>query len=240
MVNRYIKAFYKLLTPTSIVDIENKKIMKSVLGDFKGIVLDVGCGESNEYLGFCPGDRYIGVDMEKTNLTDAIGDAAFLPFKDESFDAVICNSVLEHVEKPKEVFKEIYRVAKPGGQCYIGVPFLINYHPVPEDFQRWTKVGFLKECEEVGFKEIKMYTIPGIMNLFEDTTRRAIAIHINNKVHKKGVNSFIYLILLHIISLIFHLLAKFYSSFGRYEEDFSVSYKFVGYKRRETEEYLSR
>jgi ubiquinone/menaquinone biosynthesis C-methylase UbiE len=102
--------------------------MKSALGNFKGAVLDVGCGESNKYLGFCPCDAYIG-------------DAAFLPFKDESFDAVICNAVLEHVEKPKEVLKEIYRVAKPRGQCYISVPFLINYHPVPEDFRRYTKVG---------------------------------------------------------------------------------------------------
>ena len=126
--------------------------------------------------------------------------------------------------------KEIYRVAKPGGQCYINVLFLLNYHAVPEDFRRYTKVGLKKECEEVGFKEIKMYSIPGVMKLFEYTTRRAFAIHINNKLHKKGVYHFIYLVLLHIISLIFHLLDKFCSSFERYEEDFSVSYKFVGKK----------
>lgn len=221
--------------PTPIVDIENKKIMKSVLGNFKGMVLDVGCGDSNKYLGFSPGDTYIGLDREKMGLVDIIGDAPHLPFKDGSFDAVTCISVLEHVENPKKVLSEIYRVTKAGGKVFISVPFILNYHPVPEDFRRYTKVGLQKEVEAVGFKAIQMYSIPGLMKLFEYTTRRAIGIHVNNRLYKKGLHCFIYLILLHIIGLIFHLLAKFCSSFERYEEDLSISHKFVGYKRLENE-----
>lgn len=116
MVNRFIRTFLKILSPTSRVDIETRKQMKSILDNFNGMVLDVGCGDFNKYLvGFSSGDTYIGLDIEKTSSTDVIGDASYLPFKDESFDAVICNAVLGHVENPKEVLKELYRIAKSGG-----------------------------------------------------------------------------------------------------------------------------
>ncbi|MEN7551783.1 methyltransferase domain-containing protein [Rapidithrix thailandica] len=43
------------------------------------------------------------------------GDAHKLPFEDNSFDLVTCQTVLIHVKKPKKVIKEMKRVLKPGG-----------------------------------------------------------------------------------------------------------------------------
>lgn len=59
---------------------------------------------------------------------DIVGDIHKMPFADNSLDAVICMAVLEHVENPIQAVSEIHRVLKPGGYCFIYVPFLFYYH----------------------------------------------------------------------------------------------------------------
>ncbi len=51
-----------------------------------------------------------------------IGDIQQLNFPNESFDFVICNHVLEHVDNDDQAIKEIYRVLKPGGFAILQVP----------------------------------------------------------------------------------------------------------------------
>jgi ubiquinone/menaquinone biosynthesis C-methylase UbiE len=41
------------------------------------------------------------------------GDAGALPFRDSSFDLVLCNSVLHHIGDPTRLFAEIRRIARP-------------------------------------------------------------------------------------------------------------------------------
>lgn len=43
-------------------------------------------------------------------------------FADESFDAVLCNAVLEHDKFFWKTIAEVRRVLKPGGLFYVGVP----------------------------------------------------------------------------------------------------------------------
>ncbi|MDZ4165810.1 MAG: class I SAM-dependent methyltransferase [Smithellaceae bacterium] len=45
-----------------------------------------------------------------------------LPFQDESFDAVICSEVLEHIRENHEAVRELVRVLKPKGTLAISVP----------------------------------------------------------------------------------------------------------------------
>ncbi|MDY6965804.1 MAG: class I SAM-dependent methyltransferase, partial [Halobacteriota archaeon] len=45
-----------------------------------------------------------------------------LPFKDDVFDIVSCNFVLEHTKSPARVIEEMVRVLRPGGYCYLNVP----------------------------------------------------------------------------------------------------------------------
>jgi SAM-dependent methyltransferase len=75
---------------------------------------------------------------------DIVGDIHELPFEDNSQDAIICIAVLEHVEEPHKAVKELFRVLKPGGYCFIYVPFLYYYHAHEgyyKDFFRYTKDG---------------------------------------------------------------------------------------------------
>lgn len=48
----------------------------------------------------------------------AEGDATALPFKDNSFDVTISNTVAEHIE-PSKFYGEQLRVLKPGGACLV-------------------------------------------------------------------------------------------------------------------------
>jgi ubiquinone/menaquinone biosynthesis C-methylase UbiE len=51
-------------------------------------------------------------------FTFDVVDAARLPFEDASFDVVIANHMLYHVEDRPRAFREICRVLKPGGCLY--------------------------------------------------------------------------------------------------------------------------
>ena len=100
-------------------------------------VLDVGCGvgATPSFLAKAIGCRVAGVDImpkmiERTRArTESEGvaalvelrvaDARALPFEDNTFDAVICESVLVFLDDKQRAVDEFVRVTKPGG--YVGV-----------------------------------------------------------------------------------------------------------------------
>lgn len=73
--------------------------------------------------------------------TNIIIDAHQIPFKNESFDLVIAQAVLEHVLDPFACVKEIERVLKPGGLIYAETPFMQHVHGGKYDFHRFTPLG---------------------------------------------------------------------------------------------------
>ena len=62
-----------------------------------------------------------------------------LDFPDASFDYVVSDQVLEHIEgSPFDAIKECYRVLKPGGVAVHTTCFNIGIHASPSDFWRFT------------------------------------------------------------------------------------------------------
>lgn len=57
--------------------------------------------------------------FKRKSLVFQTDDAMKLSFKSNLFDVVICTQIYEHVPDPKKLFKEIFRVLKPGGTCYV-------------------------------------------------------------------------------------------------------------------------
>ena len=58
-----------------------------------------------------------------------VGVGESIPWPDASFDVVVADNVLEHLEHPAEVFREVARVLKPGGTFVAKTPNLIHYMP---------------------------------------------------------------------------------------------------------------
>jgi SAM-dependent methyltransferase len=69
---------------------------------------------------------------------------------------VISQEVLEHVKEPAVAMSEIKRVLKKNGKCYIQLPFIIGFHPCPNDYWRFTKQGIVALVEASGLKVIEV------------------------------------------------------------------------------------
>lgn len=72
-------------------------------------ILDIGCGEKRK-------KGAIGFDIRKTAVTDIVGDATSLPFKDEEFDHIYSSHLIEHFShrEVRTVLKEWIRCLKGG------------------------------------------------------------------------------------------------------------------------------
>lgn len=100
-------------------------------------ILEVGCGRGFyeqavltvysdvEIVGIDTSEKYLAVARQKIQgkrVSFVKADGRELPFKDNSFDRVICSEVLEHIKEDTSVLKEIYRVLKSSGLALITVP----------------------------------------------------------------------------------------------------------------------
>jgi len=129
---------------------------------------------------------------------DLVGDIHSLPFKDNSVEAFTCIAVLEHVEEPQKAVKEMYRCLKPGGYCFIYVPFIFFYHPMKgyyDDFYRFTIDGVKYMTRD--FKEVEVRNERGavetLVNMIPFMTNRVkggskILEWIDNLLGKKDSN----------------------------------------------------
>jgi len=146
----------------------------------KGDLLDIGCGKK-PYLEIFKNkvSSYIGLDLKEG---DVIGSALDLPFPDESFDTVFSSQVLEHVEDPFLMMREVTRVLKKGGYLILTAPLFWCLHEEPRDFFRFTKYSLQLLAEKAGLKVVYIKglgcwpeTIGQMISLFlESTCNRTI------------------------------------------------------------------
>lgn len=100
-----------------------------------GKVLEVGCGAGQFIRAIKklrPELDCFGADISREAIAIAknrndgvsysLSEAESLPYPDNFFDAVLIFDVLEHVENPAQILREVRRVLKPGGIFYAFVP----------------------------------------------------------------------------------------------------------------------
>lgn len=66
-------------------------------------------------------------------IADVKADLCALPFKDNEFNFIICNHVLEHIPDDTKAMEEIYRVLAPGGTAILQVPYKASLETTFED-----------------------------------------------------------------------------------------------------------
>lgn len=101
-------------------------------------IIDIGAGmlywkkycghlkyTSQDFCQYNPQDNNIGLQngvWEYPHI-DIICDICSIPVGDNSYDALLCTEVLEHVPNPNLAMKEMLRIVKPGGGAYFNIPF---------------------------------------------------------------------------------------------------------------------
>ena len=76
--------------------------------------------------------EYITTDLNSP-LADVKADICNLPFKDDEFDIILCNHVLEHIPDDTKAMQELYRVMKVGGMGIFQIPQDLSREKTFED-----------------------------------------------------------------------------------------------------------
>mmetsp|Transcript_29814 Transcript_29814/g.63839 ORF Transcript_29814/g.63839 Transcript_29814/m.63839 type:complete len:263 (+) Transcript_29814:13-801(+) len=94
-------------------------------------VLDICSSWVSHYPKDFNGGKVVGLGMNEYELsqnpqltdfvTKDLNEDPTFPFDDASFDKVTCVVSVDYLNKPKEIFKEIGRVLRPGGECLISM-----------------------------------------------------------------------------------------------------------------------
>ena len=117
-----------------------------------GLTLDLGSGKNASYYDFLKienssitsvdlfNDSEIQIDLEKKLNLDS-----------KKYDTIILFNTLEHIYNYKNLISEISRILKDKGKLEIFVPFLIGYHPDPNDVFRPTHNYLEKILKEYRF-----------------------------------------------------------------------------------------
>ena len=86
--------------------------------------LDIGCGPRG--LGSLSNIDVGIYHKSKSQRNFVLGDAHTLPYKDNTFESVFLVEVIEHVDNPTKVLREIRRVLKKNGKLYLTTPNMIH------------------------------------------------------------------------------------------------------------------
>ena len=111
------------------------------------------------------GSDYIGIDfVDGIGVDKVIDDPYNLPFENDSFDVVLCSSVLEHSEFFWLLIVEMIRVLKPGGLLYINAPSNGYIHRYPVDSWRFypdAGKSMIAWCKKNGINSILLESFFG-------------------------------------------------------------------------------
>ncbi len=131
-------------------------------------ILDAGAGEQ-QYRVFCEHLKYVSQDFCQydgtgngqsmqtgtwdTTKIDIVGDIWDIDVADNSFDAVLCTEVFEHILYPNETIKEFSRILKSGGELLLSAPFCSLTHFAPYHYYTgFNKYYYQEMLQKNGFE----------------------------------------------------------------------------------------
>lgn len=126
-------------------------------------ILDVGGGHPFQkgmfrFKSIFEGKNFKTLDVSPGYKPDIVGDIHNLPLADSGVGAILCKSVLEHLEDPVKAVSEMLRVLKPGGKILVYTHFVYPYHARPgvyKDYFRFTEDGLRYLFRDFKSVEIK-------------------------------------------------------------------------------------
>jgi len=141
-------------------------------------IIDAGAGEL-QYKRFCTHLDYVSQDFGQydgegntvglqmdhwdNSRLDIVSDICSIPVADNSFDAVMCIEVLEHVPDPVAAIRELDRILRPGGTLVVTAPFCSLTHFAPYHFS----TGFSRYFYETHLSDYEILDLAANGNYFE-------------------------------------------------------------------------
>jgi SAM-dependent methyltransferase len=123
-----------------------------------GLTLEVG-SEEVAYRRWFP--NQVVINIAPSPSADLLADVHRLPFREETFDIVLCTEVLEHLDAPDSALRELHRVLKPGGKLLLTTPFAYAIHYAPTDYWRYTRFGLGRLLRGFRVEEVRESTSDG-------------------------------------------------------------------------------
>lgn len=153
------------------LDMSQPERAKALLNRFKkGRFLEVGCGiaphclmasEIGESWGIDISDEVVSLLRKNyPQINTVVGDINDLPIKNDYFDCVAIGEVLEHVENPESVLRELLRVLKPDGWLSLSTPLNDNGRCAPiEHIWSYEEKDVRDLLEKAGGREIETFIL---------------------------------------------------------------------------------
>ena len=143
---------YDLYLKYTFMGIQRGQWLIETLKRFKQLkgkrVLDVGSGcggisiafakDGIEAVNFDTAQKYTIVSQRwaeenGVKLNQMLASGEEMPFRDKSFDIIICSDVIEHLERPENLVKELSRILQKGGVLYLTCPNKMSPRHIWED-----------------------------------------------------------------------------------------------------------
>ncbi len=180
-MGKLVKLFDRTFYPQYADGWDNRlfrcQVLKHLSKNIKLLDLGAGAGISKQMNFKNSAASVDGVDLDRRVLKNPYLDEAkvssveTLTYNDASFDVVICNNVLEHLSSPLLVFKEVYRVLRPGGFFIMKTPNKFHYVPV---LARLTPYWFHRFYNKIrGRQEVDTFPVIYKINSYNDIVRNA-------------------------------------------------------------------
>lgn len=124
-----------------------------------GRIVDIGGARNPDYFSYFNMMPQSMVEPVDKKIQEIDFETDVLPYKDTVIDTVVCCNLLEHIYNHKHLTQEIFRALKSQGLFVGFVPFLVQYHPDPRDYFRYTEEALKRIFTDSGFVGIRVEII---------------------------------------------------------------------------------
>ncbi len=190
---KFIKLFFvdKIMVSNLLCD---ESVAKSA-GKLNGVIIELGADIKNNYRKYAVNCQKYYLSNIKREQKILYIDIMNMCLKNNGVDNFISVAMLEHLSNPFAAITEIRRALKKNGKLLLVVPWQYPFHSAPDDYIRFSLSALKSMLKDFNIIEVEM-----IGNYWS-----ALALFLQHKSNKSGINFFFYFPLYFLSFIIYWL-----------------------------------